>query len=117
MTITPGNFNFTIFCGGTFNYVITWKDQNGALINLMGYSAEMKIRSSLTDPTVLLDLTSSNGGIALGGTAGTVTLNASAATTAALAPGCAVYDLKLTNGSDNEFLLQGTINIQQMVTR
>ena len=118
MTITPGSWNLTIYQGGTFTYTITWTDQNNALINLTGYAAELKARSSISDTLPFLDMTSSNGQITLGGAAGTVTLTLTASQTAALPLGTGVYDLKMTSPSGNQdFLLQGSLTIQLMSTR
>jgi len=120
MTITPGNWNFTIYQGGTFRYVITWKDENNTPINLTGYSAQMQARTSAASATTLLDISTASGGITLGGSAGTITLFLSAAATAALKEGVGVYDLRLTapgGNPDNDFIIQGNLVVQQMATR
>jgi hypothetical protein len=117
-SVTPAAFNFTILQGRTFNYSFTWTDGSGNPVDLTGYTAQMYCRYNLTDTTPFLQLTTSNGGIALGGTSGTITLSASTSTTSALTAGIGVYDLELISGSGiANSLLVGTITVQEMPTR
>jgi hypothetical protein len=44
-------------------------------INLTGYTARMQVRSTLESAEALIELTTANGRIALGGSAGTITLD------------------------------------------
>lgn len=113
-----GNYDITIEQGATFSLVFTWRDSAGSLVNVTGYSARMQVRKSPSSPTVLLDLSTTGGGITLGGTNGTITLSASAATTAALSPSPAVYDLEMVSpGGVVTRLLAGKVNILPEVTR
>lgn len=100
----------------------------GDPINLTGFIARMQIRPSIDSTTVLLELTTENGGITLGGAAGTIDLLADAdatalldfspSTPAALAAGAGVYDLEL-EAADGEVtrLLQGNVVLDPEVTR
>jgi hypothetical protein len=53
----------------------------------------------------------------LGGSAGTVTLTATATQTAAIAAGEWVYDIELVNGATVTRLLQGCFAVDAEVTR
>lgn len=116
MTIGPATWNnFVIYKGATFDETLPWIDGNGDPINLNGYTAEMKVRFGVEDTSPFLDLGS---GITLGGAAGTIRLTLSAAQTALLPECVAVYDLRLTAGTgDSYYILEGIINILEMVTR
>jgi len=117
MTITPGNWNLTVYKGGTFSYTITWTDQSNTPINLTGYTAKMMVRQSLDSAAAILTLTTENGGITLGGSAGTIALSIDKTTTAALPALIGLYDLEIISpGGGVDFLTQGYVNIRQMVT-
>jgi hypothetical protein len=78
----------------------------------------MQVRATLEAATALIELTTANGRIALGGAAGTITLSISATDTEALTSGRAVYDLELVSGSGIVTrLLQGVATISRNVTR
>lgn len=116
MTITPGNWNLTIYKGGTFYYTLAWTDQSNTPINLTGYSAKMMVRPSVDSASAIITL-SSGSGITLGGSAGTIALNIPSTTTATLPAIMAVYDLEVISPAGNvDFLIQGNVNIRQMVT-
>lgn len=118
MTTTPGNYDLTLYQGASFTLTLTWKDAANAAINLTGYSAKMQIRYTAASPSVVLELSTTNGGISLGGTAGTITLNASASQTAALTEATGVYDLELTSGSGTVTrLLSGKYTLSPEVTK
>lgn len=118
MTIQPGCWDFKIRQGATFETTITWTDDQGNLINLSGYTAEMQVRYEASDPSPIVNLTSSNGGITLGGAAGTIALLLAASATAALQPYAALYDLKLTSpGGDAQFLLRGNFIVYAAISQ
>jgi hypothetical protein len=101
--------------GATFLLVITWTDAAGSLVNLTGYTGQMSIKTP--KGSLILSLTTSNGRITLGGTAGTITLTIADTDTAALAPGQYVYDLLLTSAANVATrLLEGSFFISQAVT-
>lgn len=110
---------FVIKQGATFNYVLTWYgDKNKTTpINLTGYTARMHVRTNIEDATPILELTTENGRITLGGALGTITLLVSAADTAALSAGSAVYDLELISGSVVKRIIEGSLVITREVTR
>lgn len=111
--------NLKVDQGATFSKVVVWKTGTPAVaVDLTGCSARMQVRGKLTDPAVLLELTTTNGGIALGGTTGTVTINISASQTAAISWVAAVYDLELVfAGGTVRRLLAGSVAVSPEVTR
>jgi tRNA threonylcarbamoyladenosine modification (KEOPS) complex Pcc1 subunit len=110
-------YDILIEQGATFSQVITYKE-SGVAVNLTGYTARMQVRSTLESATTVVELTTANGRIALGGSAGTITLTIAAADTAGLTAGRGVYDLELVSGSGIVTrLLQGVATISRNVTR
>lgn len=112
--------------GATFSKVWTCRDAAGAAIDLSAYTARMQVRATYASSAVLLDCSTANGKIVLGGAAGTIALTIPAADLAALtipdSPGKppmlnAVFDLELVNGGTVIRLLQGPCNISREVTR
>lgn len=113
-----GQLNITIEQGATFNPVFTWKDELGNPIDLSGYTGRMHVRSEITDTVTLLEVTTANAYMVLGGAAGTITLNVPASVTAALSFDTAVYDLELeSSGGDVTRLLKGSVGLSPEVTR
>ena len=112
------NFDITINQGATFELTITWKDSAGTAINLTGYSARMQVRQKITDTAKLLDLSTGNGAITLGGAAGTISVVAPATSTDDITAKQGVYDLELESGSGVVTrLVQGCVTISPEVTR
>lgn len=112
--------------GATFSRVFTYKNPDGTLIDLTGYSARMQIRTGYDAPTFALELTTANGGIVLGGTLGTVTINLSATQTGAIVTTSLVgmppyqnfvYDLELTIGAVVKKFLNGFFTLTKAATR
>lgn len=115
----PFKHNITIIQGATLRDVTTWKAGDPAVpVDLTGCTARMQVRERVNSLSTLLDLTTENGGIILGGTAGTVTVYLSATATAALEWRAGVYDLEIQFGSgDVRRLLAGTAVVLPEVTR
>lgn len=115
----PAKHNITIYQGATLRDVTTWKSGNPATpVDLTGCTARMQVREKVESVSPLLSLTTENGGIALGGVAGTVTINISAEATAALTWKSGVYDLEIefADGFVRR-LLQGSVSVSPEVTR
>lgn len=108
--------NFTVDQGTAFDVVMTWR-AGGALVNLTNYHAKMQIRPAPGNATLINELSTTNGKIALGGSAGTITLSIPYTETALFKEGGAVYDLILTPPNGKPFkLLYGTIKTIKRVT-
>jgi hypothetical protein len=113
----PQTLDLLIPQGATWSVVLRWKADN-ANVNLTGYTARMQLRTSAEAITTLEDLTTENGGITLGGTAGTITLSLTATETAALPATRAVYDLELiSSGGTVTRLVEGVVTITRNITR
>jgi hypothetical protein len=85
-------------------------------MDLTGYTAHMQVRTKETGALVF-DLTTDNGGLTLGDSAGTITFFISAADTAAVTDGKCKYDLELiAPDGDVIALLAGGFNLVEEVT-
>ena len=116
--MTAATHDITIEQGATFIRHITWKDANGAPIDINGYTARMQVRPSVRSDDVLLSATTENGYIVLGGAAGTVDITIPAAVTAALTKTRGAYDLELVSGGGVVTrLIEGDVEISREVTR
>jgi hypothetical protein len=113
-----GLYNITCNQGATLQRTITWTDPARNPINLTGYTARMQVRTAANAASTLLELTTSNSRISLGGAAGTVAINVAANVTANLTPGLYVYDLEVVSGGGEVTrLVEGNFNVKAEVTR
>ena len=114
-----GLYNIVADQGATFSRTITWTDSARNPINVTGYTARMQVRATLESTQTVLELTTQNSKISLGGILGTVTLTVSAADMANVSADKYVYDLELvapTTGVVNR-LVQGNFVVRGEVTR
>ncbi len=104
--------------GATYSKQFVWKDGSGTPVNLTSYTARMQVRQSVSAPDVLLELTTENGRISLGGALGTINLTLTAAVTAPIAWRRGRYDLELIapDGAVTRFL-EGQVVVSREVTR
>lgn len=113
-------YNITIEQGSTFTLQLAYKTPAGAAVDLTGYSARMQVRETYASDTPLLSLTDASG-ITLGGAAGTIVIEASDESTAAIDTRqtiWGVYDLELVPPNGKAIrLLQGAAEIRPEVTR
>jgi len=112
-------YNITIEQGVKFELGITYKDEEGSLVDLTGYTACMDIREKYSDTTVIKTLTDISG-ITLGGAAGTIDILISAVDTRAFTFKKGVYDLELYPAaalSDTVRLMQGMVTLSKEATR
>jgi hypothetical protein len=118
MSAPAGIYNIVADQGATFARQLTWKDTAGAPVDLTAYTARMQLRTAI-DATgaAVLELTTENNRIVLGGTAGTIDLTVAATAMAAVAASTYVYDLELVDGSVVTRLVQGTFELRGEVTR
>jgi len=116
--MSAGIHHISIEQGATFTQEMTWKISD-VVVNLTGYTARLKARSTVESRNVpSVELTSAAGGdIALGGAAGTITISLTATETAALNPGKYTYDLELqSSGGVVTRLLKGNLTVVAEVT-
>lgn len=115
---TPGKLNLVAYQGASWDYTLTWL-AGGTPVNLTSYTARMQVRETYDSTSTILSLTSGTG-ITLGGTAGTIYLEASATTTAGFdgTPNKQyIYDLELENAGVVTRLVEGTFTVNPEVTR
>jgi hypothetical protein len=111
-------YDITIRQGSTFLQNLIWKDSEGVPVDLTGYTARMQIRQGVCNPDVIVELTTENDRITLGGVAGTIVLEIDADTTAAITAGCGLYDLELESSSGFvTAILYGAVTFEREVTR
>lgn len=116
--MAAATYNFEIEQGATLTKPFVYKTSTSTAINITGYTARMQVRSSVKSADVLLELNTENTRIVLGGISGTITLQLTAAVTAAITWTKGVYDLELISaGGIVTRLLQGEITVSKEVTR
>lgn len=115
--MTPGKYNFVCPQGATFSKQLTWNIDDDP-VDLTGYTARMQVREKYTSTQKILDLTTENGGITLGGDEGTISIDVSASVSATIIPKTYVYDIELvSSGSIVTRLLEGQFVVTPEVTR
>lgn len=119
----PTKVPLKIYQGATFFESWAWStapDESSAYtpVDLTGCTARMQVRAKIDATTPLLTLTTENGGISLGGTAGTIELLIDADDTAALTWTSGVYDLEIVYpGGQVTRLAYGSVTVSPEVTR
>ena len=105
--------------GATFRKVLTWKAGTPAVpVNLTGCTARMQIRKEISNATPYVTLTTENGGIELGGVAGTITPAITPTATAAFTWTAGAYDLEIVfSPTDVRRLVYGPVTVSPEVTR
>jgi hypothetical protein len=123
--MSAGKLNLIIEVGAKFSKQLTWNDSTGSPIDTSLYTAEMHIRQSVADPTILLALrsvapTATEGTITLSGVDGGILLEIGADVTDDITWTAGVYDLELTliaDGTDITRLIEGKVSARPNVTR
>lgn len=105
--------------GEDFDKTFPWKAGNPlAPVDLTGCTARMHIRAKLESATPAIVLTTENGRILLGGTAGTVRIKLTATETSSLTITQGVYDLEIVYPDGRvRRLMSGTVTVSPEVTR
>lgn len=86
-------------------------------IDLANYTARLQMRPQLTSSTVLLELTTANGGIIIDNILKTITISITAAQTQALTFSNAVYSMELVKANDVITFITGSVSLVTEVTR
>lgn len=111
--MAAGKYDFTLEQGSTFSREITVQE-NGAAMNLSGYSSRMQMRSTHDSSSATLSFTASVSNAATG----KIQLSATASQTAAVEEGIYVYDLEIESGSGAVTrLMEGKVTVTPEVTR
>ena len=122
---TEGVYNMVAKQGETFDRSFVYRDDNGAVINLSGYSAAMKVRkfypatslqAAYSDAAVV-SISSGTGEITLTALTGQVDISIPSATTAAVPPGTYNYDIELTSGGGEVYkIARGFFDVEAEAT-
>ena len=116
--MTAALHDIVIEQGATFRLSLVWKDSLAVPVNLTGYTARMQVRRAYGDSVTQLNLTTENGSITLGGSAGTIEVVAAATMTDDIVARTGVYDLELASSSGVVTrLVEGKVTIKPEVTR
>lgn len=118
--MTAAKLPLAINQGATFAKRLTWTAGAPAVaVDLTGCTARMQIRETIDATTAACTLTTENGGITLGGAAGTIDILIAATATAAFAFEKAVYDLEIimSDGITVHRLAGGAVTVSPEVTR
>jgi len=117
ISVAPARLNFRLRKGSTLRRTVTWyQDAARTLpVDLTDYDARMQIRDLAG--VQLFELTTSNGGLTLGGLAGTITFYISAEDTDEPGADNAEYDLELVAPNEDVLpFLAGSVTFQNQVT-
>lgn len=105
--------------GATYKKSMVYKNEDYTLVDLTGFTAEMQIRTGYGVEPIVAILSTSNGGIVLGGVLGTIDLLISKEDTKLLDVAVKnIYDLELLSPSNEVIrLIEGTVMITDNVTQ
>jgi hypothetical protein len=108
--VTAAVKNLVVEQKATFKKRLTYRDKLKKPINLTGFGARLQIRDSAG--VLISDLSTQNGKIVLGGSAGTIDITIPVAETSVMTFTTALYDLKLIAPDATESrLLQGKVTL------
>jgi len=120
MTVRPGEYPIEIRAGQSYRKTFTWYPGTtvvngvytlGTPADLTGASAILRAKVSSDSPSAFLELTTENGGIALGGAAGTITLTISKTATALMTKN-GLYELRITYANGlTDWLFFGSLTV------
>lgn len=113
-----GQHTLTIDQGTDWSETFTLRSKaTGVPLDLTGYTARMQMRREYTSPTTMIELTTGNGRIVLGGEDGTVTLRLNATETASITRS-GVWDVELVSAGGMVYRpLRGDVVLRPEVTR
>lgn len=113
----PGKYNMVCPQGSTFNQQLTYTIED-VPVDLTGYTARMQVREKHTSTRKIFDLTTENGGLTTGGSAGTIDIYISDSDTSAATSKDYVYDIEIESSSGIVTrLLEGRFMLTPEVTR
>ncbi|RLC97600.1 MAG: hypothetical protein DRI65_19230 [Chloroflexota bacterium] len=113
-----GQVDIQINQGSDLDIMMTYKDPSDLAVDLTDWTAEMDIRLKVDDATPIIELSTMNSRIVLGGVTGTINLLIDAADTEALSFKKGVYDLELTDTTGKVIrLIEGKVTLTTEVTR
>lgn len=114
---TDKKYNIVADQASTYQLTLTWLDPDNQPVDLTGYSAKMQVRLGYQEPSAIITVSSDDGEIILGGSAGTIAITISAEKMTATTARVYVYDLRMTVGDTVTRLIEGNFTVQASVTR
>lgn len=117
-SVTTDNITFnSVNAAGFKDYISGGTLEYNEPMSLSGVTARMQIRERLTSSTVVDELTTENGKIIINDSNKTITINITAAETAAYTFKTAVYSLELVSGTIVTPFINGSISLESEITR
>jgi len=110
-----GTYNIVCEQGATFLREITVVNADGSLPDYGTSTARMQVRPTVESTTVIIELTTENGRIAL--LDNKITISITAEDTTDLVQGSYKYDLEIATGTEVTRLVQGDFKVSPEVTR
>lgn len=112
-------YDIIIDQGATLLRSIGLKSSAKNVVTLAGYTGRMNIREKSDSSSIILLLTTENGGIEINSTAGTVLIIGTPAQTAAIPAGKYVHDLELIETATGTVtkIIQGNVIVRAEVTK
>ena len=116
---TANYYDIIVDQGATLLRSIALKNSAKKPITINGYTARMQVREKTSSTTVVLLLTTENGGIEISGISGSLLIIASPSQTSALDAGKYAYDLEIEELSTGIVtkIVQGNLVVRPEVTR
>jgi len=112
-----GQKNFEVDQNATFSFIVEYKDNNGAPIDLTGATAKMQVRDTKGGSKLAFSLTSPSGGIIIDPTNGKLTIKITPTQTNKLFYPKSSYDIMVTDSNANKIkLLEGFMTLSRSVT-
>lgn len=117
--MAAGKYDFIIEQGATFQVKFTYQDAALTPISLVGCTVRMHVRKKITDPEILLDVSTVNGKVVMDQAAqGIFKMVVPAAETAAFTWRAGVYDIEVTYPDGTiDRILEGKVTVSLNVTR
>jgi hypothetical protein len=116
-----GPHNIKVDQGATLSFGVIRKDYKKRVLPLTGYTARLQVRTTIDSPTVILELTTENGGLTIDGPRVLIDVFATDTQTGAIPVGKYVYDLEVVSpvedGSIVERMIKGSFTVSGEVTR
>lgn len=120
MTVMPGKLDLTIIRGARFNMRLLFKNKTTQVpLDFTGLNARAHFRRTKESLNTLLKIdTLGEGGLILGGAAGTIDFDVGGTLTTLMKAASGVWDLELYFTEDNVYrLLEGVATMDGEVTR
>ena len=106
--------NLTVHCGASFTVSFTCKDDQGAVVDITGYTARSEARATAADETAVFDFSPT----IPTGTDGVILIDLSPETTSTLITGVFIWDIVLEDPFGNIIpITGGTVKVRPMSTK